>query len=316
MSDSTLVTDAVRPTARDLLEVRALVIEALRESSSLAMSDLEEVIYRAREIEAPAGSDYVRVEGHSHLNATGIDSDSPILHRKRLHFALREVLATLTAEGALIAASGDHYGKTQDSVPAAGASWRGSVSFAHDYAPAPQGRMKLNSTPAHRLELIDSSLVDELRELLGPRGFEVLNEGIRCYHRGLFIAAVDLLAAASEAAWFTLATLFPKDEKLSQHAAAGTNAAEVISRTRDALGRDKIATRHTLTDLHAQAAHLRDLRNYGVHPVGSPDQDREPAFTEAGCAVLYMSAPRYFRQLDTLRHALLGRMQGDINRSR
>lgn len=312
MSDSKLVTEAVRPTARDLLEVRALVVEALSESSSLAMSDLEEVIYRARNLEQLTASDVVRVEGHSHLNATSIDTDSTILLRKRLHFALREVLATLTADGALIAAAGDHYGKSQDSVPAAGASWRGSIQFAHDYAPGPKGRVKLNVTPTHRLELIDPSLVDELRELLGPRGSEVLIEGIRCYHRGLFIAAVDLLAAASEAAWFSLAALFPEDQKLTQYAEAGTNAAEVISRTRDALGREKTAPRLILTDLHAHAAHLRDLRNYGVHPVGTPDQDREPAFTEAGCSVLYMSAPRYFRQLDSFKRTLTDRIQGDI----
>ncbi|MEE1652236.1 hypothetical protein V1260_15770 [Brachybacterium sp. J144] len=123
---------------------------------------------------------------------------------------------------------------------------------------------------------------------------------------GLFIAAVDLLGAASEAAWFGLGTRVSDDGQLADLIARGQNAAAVIDRTAEAIRRGKAWESRSLNDLRAQAAHLRDLRNYGLHPTGEPDEDREPAFTEAGCAVLYMRAPRYFRQLDQIRTKLEG----------
>lgn len=49
-----------------------------------------------------------------------------------------------------------------------------------------------------------------------------------------------------------------------------------------------------LNDVRAQAARFRDIRNYGMHPVGPHDSDREDPFTEAGATVLFMTARRYF----------------------
>ncbi|MFI8778090.1 hypothetical protein ACIGH6_13520 [Brachybacterium paraconglomeratum] len=138
-------------------------------------------------------------------------------------------------------------------------------------------------------------------ELLGARGSQVLREGIGAFQRGLFIAAVDLLGAASEAAWFGLGAYLTDDEKLQRLVAAGDNAAEVIDRSAEGVARRNAWNKRGLNDLRSQAAHFRDLRNYGLHPTGETDDDLEVAFTEAGCAVLYMAAPRYFRQLDQIR---------------
>lgn len=304
MSDSSLVATAVTPTARDLTDARAVALDALRASSSATMGDLENALHAARGVRPADRNERVRVQGHSHVNAQHIDEESPLIVQKRLHFALREALSALRAEGVIVTADGDIYGKAEDSVAAEGDNWQGSVQFRHDYSPAPQGRIKLNQSSSHRLELANATFVTDIAHLLGQRGTEVLHEAIRCYHRGLFLAGVDLLAAASESAWFVLASLIKTDARLSQHVSAGTNAAEVINRAFEAISRAGVVDRHALNDVRAQAARFRDLRNYGVHPIGIPDLDREPAFTEAGCAVLFMSAPRYFRQLNAIHTGL------------
>lgn len=165
-------------------------------------------------------------------------------------------------------------------------------------------RLTVNSDSL-RLLLARTDMANGLEELLGPRGLEVLQEAIQCFHRGRFLAAVDLLAAASEAAWFGVASAATGDDtKLDGLVARGEMVSEVIERTTGMLATRRILSIATRNDLRAQAARFRDLRNYGVHPVGDRDHDREAAFTEPGCAVLFMTARRYFQQLDEARFEL------------
>lgn len=136
-----------------------------------------------------------------------------------------------------------------------------------------------------------------LEELLQPRGLIVLKEAIRCFHRGLYVAAVDLLAAASEAAWFTVGAAIQDDAELTRLVSQGQNVADVIHRTGEGISRAGALHRQVLRDLRAQAARFRDLRNYGLHPLGPQQQEQEQAFTEAGAALLFMAAASYFQRL-------------------
>ncbi|MBW4042126.1 MAG: hypothetical protein HIU86_08365 [Acidobacteria bacterium] len=83
------------------------------------------------------------------------------------------------------------------------------------------------------------------------------------------------------------------------------NPAEVIDRTSQAIGRANALARHALVDVRARAAHLRELRNYGLHPVGDAQDELEEACTEAGAAVLFLAARSYFLTLDRARLALV-----------
>lgn len=297
---SELVEAAVRPTATDLIEARALVVDALAEGSVVSLGQLEQQFLDARGVPPQQYREAVSVQGQ-HGSVTAIDDAHPWLLRQRLRFALREVMTSLAAEGAIVRVSGGE-APSEESMPASGPGWGGGVRFTHDHAIGPNGgRFRLAVTSSPRMQLAREDLATELADLLGARGAEVLAEATRAFHRGLFIAAVDLLAAASEAAWFTLASLVVDDAKLGPALDDRMGAADVIVRTVEGVRRAKAADRHALTDLHAQAARLRDLRNYGLHPVGEHDEDREAAFTEAGAAALFMTAPRYFRQLDRVR---------------
>lgn len=240
-----------------------------------------------------------------------VDPDDAVLVRQRVITAVREILAELWADGVITPVEGSAHGEATASIPLH-LDFGGSTTTGSHSVPSRQPvfghtdfRWRfLRPVDHHRSQLARANLTDGLEGLLGPRGIEVLREAVECFHRGRFLAAADLLAAASEAAWFVVAAATKgSDRKLDDLVAAGENAAEVIHRTNDALMARKALPLQTLRDVRAQAARMRDLRNYGLHPVGEPDVDREDAFTEPGCAALFMGARRYFTLLDTARRA-------------
>lgn len=310
MEHSEVAARAVRPTATDLLEARECIMRNLDKAESASFVQIRTDMLRAHGL-TWKNDGRVDFEGtHGHL--LGLNEADPLLQQQRIDYALREVFAQLVAEGAVLPVEAHGSAPAVGSVYVQNSSGTTSFDYEHHYAQFSQtGRWKSATAPAHRSALANVNLPDELPELLGPRGVQVLAEAIRCFHKGLFVAATDLLAAASEAAWFKLGGYIADDAQLADLVKSGTNAAKVIERTADSIQRTRAWNAQQLNDLRARAAHLRDLRNYGLHPVGIPDDDREPAFGEAGCAVLFMAAPRYFRLLEQVRQVLAARAEPD-----
>ncbi|MBP2382827.1 hypothetical protein [Brachybacterium sacelli] len=305
MMYSQAAADAVAPEGRDLAEARTIILNVLADTPSSSKVDLYAAVLSAHGLTSESANEPLKVDTPHGRPVDDVDPSHPAVQSRRLRFATDHVLHELYTGGVISPASGDHYSASNDSIPVRGPSWGGSTQFQHHHTPAPQfGRWKLAGVPSIRAELAREDLPEQYIELLGGRGSQVLREGIGAFQRGLFIAGVDLLGAASEAAWFGLGAWLKDDLKLQRLVAAGDNAAEVIDRSAEGVARRNVWNKRGLSDLRSQAAHLRDLRNYGLHPTGAADDDLEPAFTEAGCAVLYMAAPRYFRQLDQIRQRL------------
>ncbi|MGP9843340.1 hypothetical protein [Brachybacterium sp. 107] len=302
---SPAAADAVSPGGRDLVEARKIVLQLLSGLPSSSNGDIYKAVLDAHGLTSESAREPLKVDTPHGRQVEDVDPSHPAVWSRRLRFATDHVLHELYTNGVISPASGDSYRASGDSIPVRGNSWNGSVQYEHHHTPPPPyGRWKMAGVPSLRAELAREDLPERYLELLGVRGSQVLREGIGAFQRGLFIAAVDLLGAASEAAWFGLGAHLTDDVKLQRLVAAGDNAAEVIDRSAEGVARRSAWNKRGLKDLRSQAAHLRDLRNYGLHPTGATDDDLEPAFTEAGCAVLYMAAPRYFRQLDQIRRGL------------
>jgi hypothetical protein len=143
-------------------------------------------------------------------------------------------------------------------------------------------------------------MLQGIGDLLGGRGAQLVRESRRALQRGLYIAASSLLAAASEAAWFTLGRAVAQpDSKLAKLVADGREAFEVIRLTEQRL-RELGAPTGRMTEVVSEAHHYRDIRNYALHPIGAHDTDREAWLTEAGATVLAIAARRYFVKLAEL----------------
>lgn len=302
---------AVVATERDIVEAGQVILEILTASTTAIERDFhQELMARRGVLIDPSGRSVVTIVNGEFQ---GPLESEPAVANLRLLTAVREALARASVDGIVVRVEGDLYGERPASINidqrfgngSSGGSVRVPTRSPVFGVDGSNARWRLLRDASHTtVVLARENLAGSFAELLGPRGEEVLKEALACFRRGRYLAATDLLAAASEAAWFTIASLVGDDEKLHAAVTHGDSAAIVINKTADAILRAKALNAQVLNDARAQAAHLRDLRNYGVHPVGRPDAHREDAFTEAGCSILFMRAGRYFTILDDARLAL------------
>lgn len=300
------------PGAADVLEARQIILDLLADGGTHHERDLQARMHAARGIPNATYDEQVVVDW-TESGWTLPTGDEPGLARLRTDAAIRQALTALVREQVVVPTEGNLHGASHSSVTVRqnrGGSATGPIQIERilDLLPnqATDCRWRLlHAADNPRTQLARTPISTGLDDLLGVRGLEVLSEAVACFHAGRFIAAVDLLAAASEAAWFGIgAAAAGHDTKLDKLVADGDGAAEVIERAVGVIATERTMQKTTRHELHAQAVRFRDLRNYGLHPVGSPDGAREPAFTEAGAAALFMTAPRYFQQLDSARTAL------------
>ncbi|GIG23334.1 hypothetical protein Cch01nite_40580 [Cellulomonas chitinilytica] len=304
----------VVPTGRDLLEAREVILDELADGTTRHINDLTRSMNSRRSIGVPRYDEQL-VIAYSDGAWPAPTGNEPPLVRKRVEYAVRESLAGLLREGLVVPTVGSAYGEGTDSITVhrttGGSSTTGPVSFASRVVTFDLDRgncrWRLASpTATHRALLARTDIADGLDDLLGARGTEVLREAVRCFYQGRFLAAVDLLAATSEAAWFGVASAAAgRDARLDTLVAQGEMVATVIERTTAVLASERILAPATRNDVRAQAARYRDLRNYGLHPVGDRDADREDSFSEPGAAALFLTARRYLLQLGEARTALL-----------
>jgi hypothetical protein len=301
----------VVPSSADILEARAVIHDVLSDGSTRHEEDLVGALAQKRGVpQVPAHDEQLVVMSDAGRWPPPSGDELPLV-RVRIRHAVREALAHLVREGVVMATTGSIYADATNSIQIklahSNGSSEGSLSFP---SPLPElgatgsaCRWRLtDEASSPRQRLARTELADGLDDLLGVRGIEVLREALACFRQGRFLAAVDLLAAASEAAWFGVGSAAAgNDTKLDSLVARGEMVSDVIERTTAIMASLKVVSQATRMDLRAQAARFRDLRNYGLHPVGDPDADREEAFSEPGSAVLFMTARRYFVQLNEAR---------------
>lgn len=105
-----------------------------------------------------------------------------------------------------------------------------------------------------------------------------------------------MLGAASEAAWYVVGSHLRERDPALARAVDEDATARVIDKAAALLAQaPRQAT--TVREVATHAAHLRDLRNYGLHPRGEVEHSRELPFTETGCLALIMSTHRYLTRM-------------------
>lgn len=169
--------------------------------------------------------------------------------------------------------------------------------MASAYRLAP-GREVLAELPV----LDASAFVEGLDGLLDARARRCLEEALAASRRGLYLSALNLIGAVSEAAWYSIGeALLPANEALGEPLAENRTALvqHLIAETLGKVKRQRLA----VTELRTHAPYLRDLRNYGIHPRGDIDPGQEHAFTEAGCLLVLMETHRYLARLYTAAQA-------------
>jgi len=302
--------DAVVPREAEIIRARQVLVEVLTDSGRVAKDDLINAAIRDGGGQPGAGRN-----GHIELfsvirDEAPLDPDHPVIKTQRLRLAAMEALAAMAGDGdvtpvARPGGAGDVQLPVSNTAPGGGGTSGSTFVIADQHLLDEAYRLSRRMLTTPDLgEIVASLDADPLGDLLGARGVRCFHEAVLAFRRGLYLAAANLAAAASEAAWYGLGELVVK--------AGGTGTA-----LRNALDNDNTAkviqlvTQHlqataglktTMTELQAQAIHLRDLRNYAVHPRGHDDQQREAHFTEPGCLSLLMLTRRNLERLSGVAH--------------
>lgn len=131
---------------------------------------------------------------------------------------------------------------------------------------------------------------------LDERAERALRESIRAFNRGLYLAAISLLGVVSEAAWYAAAGQLATHGGRLEDEIRNERTAKVQTLVAGIL-RDRQAGSRTMPDeLLANASLLRELRNYGVHPVNVRD-DLERYLNEEECGLLLLRTHNYLVRL-------------------
>jgi hypothetical protein len=161
----------------------------------------------------------------------------------------------------------------------------------------------------HRLELYDADLYMARARIdrFDDRARRCIEEALACYRSDLFLAAANMLGAASEAVWHALAEQIVAQglggKKLIDElakpfpsiAAVQTNATDDLKglSAPDFLARFSMP-RSTLDSLAEVARYWRDVRNFGMHPAGALGPE---AYSQSSVGVQMMGATEYFDRL-------------------
>lgn len=166
-----------------------------------------------------------------------------------------------------------------------------------------------------RLELYDADLFMRKAELavFDERVRRCVEEGLACYRADLFLAAANMLGAASEAAWHQLA------ERILTAGLGSAKLSDELGKDNPSIARMQQYALHDLREMgsgfesrfgFARSALLsvegvarfwRDLRNYGMHPSGGLAPE---TFSQASLSVQIMGASSYLGRLASLMRGL------------
>jgi hypothetical protein len=165
-----------------------------------------------------------------------------------------------------------------------------------------------------RLELYDADLYLNRADLrnFDRRVQQCVEEALAAFRNDLFLAAANMLGAASEGAWYSIAHAVVDAEWAStalanEVASQNPRAEKIQGQTRASLENRFTGSaafegtfgfpRSELETLEAKARHWREQRNWGAHPVGPVDVS---AFTESSVGEQLIGATTYFARLAAL----------------
>jgi len=293
------VQQAIRPSEADVIRARAVVLDLLASSQVAHTEPLVRAVLEDGGVDRePDREAHVHVGEIQRDPGATLDRDEPLLKRERLRTAAYEALAQLAADGILLPTDPS---KSEVDVPTgvmgSGGGWRGGTRVTTDRPEVAGGyrissRWVTSSAVSEVATLLDAR---DLLSLLGPRGSRCWEEAVAAFNRHLYLASAGMVGAASEAAWYSLGEAMADEHRLAKPLEDDVTV-KVIQLVAERLKRAPRST-SSVNELQSQAAHLRDIRNYGLHPRSETDASLEAAFTETGCLVLLMEGRRYLARL-------------------
>ncbi|WP_063055832.1 hypothetical protein [Nocardia salmonicida] len=295
-----IAEEAAKPSAVDLTKATGLIIDALAaETRALTVDDVVERVCGATDVTI-VDLRQRRIDV-SNPNATARDVQSaPVVRYAKAVHATRISLARLIAQGVVVPVV-QSSGEPTDAimqigckVPSMGTSIEISVGEVHiprSFRLTP-GASAIGNVPL----LTVQQWVGDVEPLLNDRLKRVLGESLSAASGGAYLAAVILLGAVLEGAWYAVGEeLRSHDQQLDQ-ALNGDRTATVQIRVAELI-RQLPQMKAVADDLKSFAGYVRVVRNYGIHTAAADDVAAESAFTEPGSYSLIQRAHSHLVQL-------------------
>ncbi|ETA00854.1 hypothetical protein CcI6DRAFT_03729 [Frankia sp. CcI6] len=291
--DQGRLTQAVEARETDVQQAKAIILRAVEGGSALGADGLVIAVLTA------AGADLNAFRTPVHPRELGedpLDAELPPLKLARIRAAAREALADLVAAGILTSCNTP--GTLPVQVHDGGYGTTAQLPLSEPLL-APAYRVARRYRGVSELAILDPTLgTDGLKDLLGPRGLKALVEAVETFRAGRYFSSSNMLALASEAAWFSVAETMradkPQIDKLLDD--PKTPASTLIERVVPVL-KDLGAKKSRVDELHRFADSLRGIRDYALHPRATLDSDYEARFAEAPAYLLLVEGRRYLRNL-------------------
>ncbi len=286
---------AVLPSEADILAAKASVRARLDHAAATTSSLVAEVV---ADLGVPVSREMETYNIQPELEPeAAVDREAAPLKRQRLSQATRLALAELAAEGVIVPARTPNSDRIAIRIHRGGTTGSEHVPVSTpDLADAYRTKPGIESATSPPL-LTSAEFASGLGELLTPRARECLEEALAAYRRGLYLSAVNLLGAVSEAAWYEIAARLQGTVPELAEPVDNNRTGEVQRLVAKAFVDNRGRARSMTNELVSHASYLRDLRNYGVHPRADQDPGQGHAFTETGCFVLIIESHRYLARL-------------------
>jgi hypothetical protein len=293
------ILDFVTPTDTDIRRAVRAVLRTLEDGRNHWSGDLGRVVLDDRG--APQQT-LTSIQFSARPTASDLREDDPFLTQLRGRWAALEALAELEAQGVIVPAkgpTGQHeqpMGWLPERVGLEHPGGSYSLSLV-TWAPAVQSAYRLaHGAGRHSWYLSPNLFLEELDDLqLEERARRALEEGLRAYRRGLHLACASMLGVVFEAAWHRAALLVQTAGLMG--AVRDGETARLQRNVAEALRNARALSPTGPDELLAHAALMRELRNYGVHPAGSPRDDLERYLAEEGCGWLILQTHHYLTRL-------------------
>lgn len=294
------LADAITPSAAEIAQATEVVIAALA-SGPADTSALEGAVASALGVVGGMGQTY----NAGDLSSPLVDAQAAPLAWRRARAAARLALAKLAATG-VVTPSGQHRytdvevftGNQMFSTTGPIRIPTAEVELGYAYQLTPGS----DAATALPLTSLDAWL-SEAAPLVTERTRGTLQEALSAAQRGLYQAALTLLGAVCESAWYLVGEAFRTLTSDDLGRALDAEQTGQVQR----LVRDQLATVRRQAsiagELYAHASYLRDVRNYGIHAGGDETESLEHAFTESATAVVILQTQRHLVRLLTAARA-------------
>jgi len=301
----TAVREAMKFEWSEVVRAKKAIREILSDGQPHGVQPIQRCLVEADGIPAEAHGEKMHVPTRDDIAAV-VTKDEPIIARNRLMLAASEALLDLMSQGIVIeVARSPIQAEGNPSVSDGlriGYQLGGLSSAVQVNTALPQ------LTPAYRLAPryvqeaaewffdVDLFTADIEQLHMDRRTRRCIAEALSAFRQGLFLASASLIGAASEGAWYAAGErLREHDPRLAKH--LDNDDTMRVQKLVGELLRQNAGIRASIHELEAQAALLRQLRNYGVHPRSDETDHLERYFSDSGVLLLLMESHTYFTRL-------------------